>query len=281
MRLINVDTLALEEFHDKTQTPPYAVLSHTWGTQEVSFEDWRRVKRASRKKGYDKIIATCSQAKRDGLRYVWVDTNCINKTSSSELSEAINSMFDWYRGADVCYAYLDDVEDKADGDEWLEGNPFYDSFHRSRWFSRGWTLQELLAPKKLVCYSKGWTRLGTRHDLSYRISKVTKIDELFLYDTANLQIFTASIAKRMSWASSRRTTREEDMAYCLLGLFEVNMPLLYGEGRRAFVRLQEEIMKRSVDQSLFAWSFPTREDAWEHITQDKAPSIGLWLQQGR
>ncbi|KAK4135935.1 hypothetical protein BT67DRAFT_433312 [Trichocladium antarcticum] len=201
-----------------------------------------------RKTGYSKIAYACRQAERDGYHYVWVDTCCIDKRSSAEMSEAINSMFSWYQQAAVCYAYLEDVH----FDDYTEGyRTWQDQFGHSRWFARGWTLQELLAPRKVVFYAKGWRLLGTKSSLVKTIAKAARIDELTLLEP-NL-IRSASIAQRMSWAANRTTTRREDVAYSLLGILGVNMPILYGEGENAFLRLQEEIIKRSDDQSLFAW----------------------------
>lgn len=148
MRLINVRTLAIEQFFG-SNIPPYAILSHTWGTKEVTFQDWQDISFASSKSGYAKILGACEQAKRSNLDHIWVDTNCIDKTSSAELSEAINSMWAWYRDASVCYAYLADAPDTAPQ---MDSNgmftvEFEDPFWQSKWFTRGWTLQELLAPR--------------------------------------------------------------------------------------------------------------------------------------
>ncbi|KAH8807235.1 heterokaryon incompatibility protein-domain-containing protein [Xylogone sp. PMI_703] len=246
MRLLNANTLALETFFDK-EIPPYAILSHTWGNDEVTFQDIASAE-VSSKAGYQKIKYTCEQALRDGLRYAWDDTCCINKTSSAELSEAINSMFTWYARAKVCYAYLVDV----DHDSPVKLNR--SAFSKSLWFTRGWTLQELLAPSDFVFYSTSWQPLGTREELGQLISSITEINESYLSGKADFR--GASIAERMRWASKRNTTRIEDRAYCLLGIFGVNIPLIYGEGTKAFIRLQEEILKWSDDQSILAWNPP-------------------------
>ncbi|KAI8259463.1 hypothetical protein K4K53_003295 [Colletotrichum sp. SAR 10_77] len=162
-----------------------------------------------------------------------------------KLSEAINSMFDWYDKAEVCYAYLSGVSSTVDTSK-TDGD-----FAGCRWFTRGWTLQELLAPDDLIFFSDNWVKIGEKLTLSRPLSIITGIEEDILKGTKPIE--SASIAKRMSWASHRITTRPEDVAYCLMGLFGVNMPMLYGEGDKAFLRLQEEIMKQSDDQSLFAW----------------------------
>lgn len=181
---------------------------------------------------------------------------CIDKTSTAELSEAINSMFSWYKNAWVCYAYLSDVPDDAD----LSGHT--SSFALSRWFTRGWTLQELIASPDVIFYSVNWQSLGSKLGLCDLLTKITGIDEEVL-KYRNLE--STCVAKKMSWAANRKTTRIEDTAYCLLGIFDVSMPLLYGEGAKAFTRLQEEIMKVSDDQTLFAWDL---SDAPMNIDDD-------------
>ncbi|EUC43529.1 hypothetical protein COCMIDRAFT_50334, partial [Bipolaris oryzae ATCC 44560] len=237
MRLINCLTLELEEFFG-SNIPPYAILSHTWGNDEVTFLDLPLYTPATQARaGYQKIEFTCKQAISDNLEYAWVDTCCIDNRSSSELSEAINSMFAWYRVARRCYAYLSDVLEEGMDEQ----------FRTSRWFTRCWTLQELLAPIDVIFYNCNWHRLGRRSDHSELISGITGIDVDALrgrsarnYDNGD-PFGAHCVAKRMSWASQRDTTRTEDMTYCLLGIFNINMPLLYGEGDRAFHRLQEEI----------------------------------------
>ncbi|KAF8878275.1 hypothetical protein CPB84DRAFT_1794272, partial [Gymnopilus junonius] len=216
MRLINAKTMMVEDFWNKV--PVYAILSHTWGDEEALL---------------------------DGFTYVWVDTCCIDKTSSSELSEAINSMYKWYQEAEVCYAYLVDVsasENAFDVDS---------QFRRCKWFTRGWTLQELIAPLSLVFYDKKWMEIGTKSSLRKVITQVTNISKQVLLVNHSGEI---SIAARMLWAANRQTTRIEDMAYCLLGLFGINMPILYGEGQNAFTRLQREIIATSDDHTIFAWT---------------------------
>ncbi|KAK3317764.1 heterokaryon incompatibility protein-domain-containing protein [Cercophora scortea] len=237
MRLINATTLELDFFYGD-DIPRYAILSHTWGKEEVTFQDWQSLESAKTKAGFTKIEGACRQAIRDGLEYVWVDTNCIDKSSSSELSEAINSMFAWYRNSQRCYVHLADVTESP-----LE----------SRWFGRGWTLQELLAPGRCFFYGADWDFLGTKEALAPFISEATSIESKFILGTARID--SASISKRMSWVSKRKTTRTEDIAYCMLGIFNINMPMLYGEGTRAFLRLQEELIKISADQTIFCWEW--------------------------
>ncbi|KAI0839494.1 heterokaryon incompatibility protein-domain-containing protein [Hypoxylon sp. FL0890] len=241
MRLLNARTSEIHEFPNDDETPPYAILSHTWGEEECTFQHVSKPNVAFRRKGYTKIRFCCEQAVRDGLEWAWVDTCCIDKTNNAELSEAINSMFRWYKKAAICYAYLGDVRDAS-------------GLSESRWFTRGWTLQELIAPKDVRFYSADWDLLGSKIDLQDELQHITGIERSVLSTGAFDEI---CIAKRMSWAATRQTTRVEDLAYSLLGIFQVNMPLLYGEGKRSFIRLQEEIMKTSDDHTLFAWGIPS------------------------
>ncbi|KAI8721684.1 HET domain-containing protein [Fusarium sp. LHS14.1] len=237
MRLLHTTNLQLETFIGK-KTPGYAILSHTWGDDEVLFQDlesapvhdWRE------RRGASKVLGAAAQAASDGYTYIWIDTCCIDKSSSAELSEAINSMYAWYKRSRVCYAYLEDI---LIPDAKLLG--------LSRWFTRGWTLQELIAPSEVRFFTSSWEFLGSRDQLAKSISEITRIDRNVLKFGQQTQtpLEAYPIAQRMTWASGRTTTRTEDMAYCLLGLFQVNMPLLYGEGRKAFRRLQEEILRQS------------------------------------
>ena len=249
MKLLRLDNEAGDEFSlvefFGENVPPYSILSHTWSQDgsEVTYGEF--VDGTGKKKaGYNKIRSCGLQSAKKGLQYLWVDTCCIDKTSSAELSEAINSMFRWYQEAEICFAYLEDVPSDLRISEWSTAD--------IRWFSRGWTLQELLAPRQVEFYATDWSFHGTRSDHHHILSQMTGIHKEAL-DGRPLERF--SIAQRMSWASSRTTTRSEDLAYCLLGLFDVNIPLLYGEGGpKAFVRLQEGIMRKSDDHSLFAWT---------------------------
>lgn len=243
MRLLVTTTLKLVYFPDNA-VPQYAILSHIWGINEVMFEDFN-LGGFEGKAGYHKIQRSSEIAAQDRFSHIWIDTCCIDKSSSAELSESINSMYRYYKKANICYAYLEDVPFETPMRE--DGG-----FAASRWFTRGWTLQELIAPTKVVFLSTDWRNIGTKNSLDSVISRVTGIGQNVLTNANHLQ--EVSVAKRMSWAAKRETTREEDIAYCLLGIFDVNMPLHYGEGRKAFIRLQEEIMKESTDQSLFTWS---------------------------
>ena len=247
MRLLRTATIALSSFDGDDDIPPYAILSHTWGQGEVSFHDMltKAASELDSQAGYSKIRSCCALAAQEGYDYVWIDTCCIDKTSSAELSEAINSMFRWYQEAQVCYAYLADVGIFDNGPWSPDGGR---QFRESRWFTRGWTLQELLAPTHVVFYGRDWQEFGSKTMLKTQISLITAIQQDHMLD-----IRRASVAQKMSWASHRKTTRVEDIAYSLMGIFDVNMPLLYGEGKKAFTRLQHEIIKITDDESIFAW----------------------------
>ena len=234
-----LDTTSLKLRHFITNIPDYVILSHTWGMDEVGFDDIAQP-HAKDMAGFSKISQCCAQAVQAGFQWAWVDTCCIDKRSSAELSEAINSMYRWYWNAAICYAFISDVSGEDSTFQW------------SRWFRRGWTLQELLAPDTIEFYDSDWIFLGTKTSLIERIFAATKINKQCLLDRTAIK--NASIAAKFSWASSRVTTREEDKAYCLLGLVQVNMPMLYGEGRDAFYRLQLEIIKQNNDHTIFAWA---------------------------
>jgi len=253
MRLIDVQDYGLIDVNGPDDYP-YAILSHTWTTGEVSFDDLKDLDVARAKSGWSKIERTCALAQSHGIRYAWIDTCCIDKSSSAELTEAINTMFQWYKNAFKCYAYLSDLPVSQNG------NPASDrakeqlraDLGRCRWFSRGWTLQELIAPEIVEFYDSGWVYRGTKADLRFEIASITDIAKSVLSNSEELS--TIPVARKMSWAARRVTTRPEDAAYCLLGIFGVNLPLIYGEGARAFIRLQEAIAKSTNDLSLFAWS---------------------------
>ena len=324
MRLLDAWTLIydgeaeLVEFVDERSLPPYAILSHTWADEEVFFHDiafgpdheivpskasQRAQHRRSRtqsepsrplephvKAGWNKVLNTCLQACRDGFEYVWIDTCCIDKSSSAELSEAINSMYRWYEMAEVCYVHLDGCalcpavaaglvstklevlakkrRDKAVNRRDLKGSGTdfeiardaltldhctRNRLRRCRWFTRGWTLQELLAPPETQFFDQDWRFIARSRHIIPTLHSITQIPSTVLRREPSRPLNSFSIAQRMYWASKRSTTRIEDRAYCLLGLFDVSMPLLYGEGRRAFKRFQEEIAKVSSDHSIYAW----------------------------
>jgi hypothetical protein len=226
--------------HDGLKPPPYAILSHRWGDEEVTYDEVQELS-CRNKKGYQKVKWCGTRAKEDGYDYFWVDTCCINKTNNTEYAEAINSMFRWYKAAEICYAYLPDVN-----------GPHGKEFEDSEWFERGWTLQELVASRTVRFYDSQSRYLGDKESLGYRLAHITKVHQDVLRDST--KIFDYSIAERMSWMAKRITTRIEDMAYSMLGIFGIDdMPMMYGQGETAFRRLQERIMERSNDFSIFAW----------------------------
>ncbi|EIW51969.1 HET-domain-containing protein [Trametes versicolor FP-101664 SS1] len=255
---------------DDPESCSYAILSHTWRPAsaggEQSYDDVRKLQadicaalEAPKSRRFKvarpaslldhpdlsaKIKGICAVARKAGFDLVWIDSCCIDKSSSAELSEAINSMFEWYRLADICYVYLADVPEGATPATSL-------AFWQSRWHTRGWTLQELIAPKHIVFLSRSWHFLGTKMGLAATLEKVTGIDFALLVGRASLSTF--SVARRMSWAARRQTTRIEDKAYCLMGIFGIHMSPIYGEGQNSFARLQEEIIRNIPDQSIFAW----------------------------
>ncbi|KAI5997870.1 heterokaryon incompatibility protein-domain-containing protein [Pisolithus orientalis] len=266
IQLAEPKTKVLEQHDDKTAK--YAILSHRWG-KEIDYDEMTGLLKMDkqdrdavrRRDGYQKILKSCKQADDDGYEWLWIDTCCIDKRSSAELSEAINSMYRWYRNSQICYVYLNDVSEPAfpavqDFMRFPESNGW------PEWFSRGWTLQELIAPTKLKFFNKSWELIGTKEGLTSTLQDITRIPEEVLKDAQVLRSIDSSerprTAQIMAWAADRTTTRVEDRAYSLLGLFGVNMPMLYGEGSKAFQRLQLEIIRISSDHSIFAWN-PKRE----------------------
>lgn len=240
--------------------PPYTILSHP--------------------KLSDKIKGICMVAREAGYRLLWIDSCCIDKSSSAELSEAINSMFEWYRLSDVCYVYLADVPD--DDDPWKPGSEFM----QSRWHRRSWTLQELIAPAHVEFLTKTWRSLGTKFGLAFTLEAITGVD--FDVLTGHATVDSTSVARRMSWAAEREATRIEDTAYSLMGLFNIHMSPIYGEGMNAFLRLQEEIVRAIPDQSIFAWGssctlrpLPQSECCEDTFDDSKSPGLGLFASSPR
>jgi hypothetical protein len=243
MRLLHFQgdgELSLVEYVGK-DIPQYAILSHTWGAdqEEVNFRDI--IKHSGKSKtGYKKLHFCRKQAANDGLQFFWIDTCCIDKSSSAELSEAINSMFRWYHKAARCYAYLSDVSTGSSQNN--------QSIQQSRWFRRGWTLQELIAPTSVEFFSVEGYRLGDKQSLQQTLCEITGIPVKALQGSPLSQF---PVNERMSWAERRETKREEDAAYSLLGIFDIHMPLIYGEGReKAFSRLRREIEEVSSNVKL-------------------------------
>ncbi|KAL0958451.1 hypothetical protein HGRIS_000593 [Hohenbuehelia grisea] len=264
----------------------YAILSHRWGESELRYDDMNNSGAKAKIQACHKIKCFIARAKEYDCRYAWFDTACINKNSSSELEESIRSMFTWYRNAEVCIVHLEETE-----------TTLKISFGSDAWFDRGWTLQELLAPRRLKFYNRRWLPLQNARfdivrqdhsaqieddeeeeplpnniaigdDLKFRISYITGIN------ISELLRFRPGVDKSpvvMNWAASRRTTRPEDIAYCLLGLLDVSLSIAYGEGRdRAFYRLQVECIQRSTTRNLLAWHGARASLQHSMVTSDPA-----------
>jgi len=246
MRLIHVDTFELKQFNEPL--PSYGILSHTWQEEEIDYQIFTRatVEEIQSDHRYAKIRGCAHIARQQKLEYIWVDTCCIDKSSSAELQEAINSMFRWYERAVTCYVYLEDHEiGKL-------------NLSCTRWVTRGWTLQELIAPVAVLFYAEDWSLIGSKLGNDYDCAKATGIASDILRGSKKLD--EVSVAEKMSWAARRQCTRVEDSAYSLMGLFGIYMPMLYGEGESAFIRLQEEIVKTTFDMSIFAWTNQTSDE---------------------
>jgi hypothetical protein len=227
--------------------PPYAILSHTWTEgEEVTYNEVVAGK-GKNKPGYSKLRFCAEQAAADSYQYFWIDTCCINKADPVELSTAINSMYRWYQRAAKCYVYLSDVSIQVEGvDTQAFPITWAETFRQSRWFTRGWTLQELLAPPHVEFFSKEGGLLGSRISLEQEIHQVTTIPVRVLRGQS---VAEYSIKERMRWAATRTTKLKEDKVYCLLGIFGVFLPLIYGEGEEyATQRLEEEIARRQKGQ---------------------------------
>ena len=228
---------------DEDTMPPYAILSHTWGLEadEVTFDDLAS-NAGKDKPGYKKIRFCGEQARQDGLQYFWIDTCCIDKADKAEFSHAIRSMFRWYQNATKCYVYLSDVSiRKRKANTILTESTWEPALRSSRWFTRGWTLQELLAPSSVEFFSQEWKKLGDKISLKLQIYKITSIP-CDVLEGAPLSQF--SVNERLRWKEHRETKREEDGAYSLLGILDVDLAPVYGEGAAgAFRRLMDEIHK--------------------------------------
>ncbi|CDO68485.1 hypothetical protein BN946_scf184499.g10 [Trametes cinnabarina] len=250
MRLLNTHSGDLVSFHDPSEVK-YAILSHVWLEKESTFQDLERFHEEvpdatlEHKELSAKVKNCCKVARRQCYLWVWIDTCCIDKSSSAELSEAIASMYRWYQQADVSFAFLHDLKETVPS---LNAELVLE---RCKWFARGWTLQELIAPAEVVFYDSDWSVVGTKAGLARSVEYVTGVGVDILTHARPLR--AVSVAQRMSWASRRKTTRAEDRSYSLLGIFGVNIPIMYGEGSDAFYRLQEAILRDIPDQTIFAW----------------------------
>ncbi|KAI4679307.1 uncharacterized protein J4E84_008335 [Alternaria hordeiaustralica] len=270
--------------------PRYAILSHTWGEQEVTFDDLRSLGSmndvearneaiARKREGWDKIRFCAAQAKHDGIDHFWVDTCCIDKANNTELSEAINSMFRWYQNSQKCYVFLTDVKGKSSDETGEPSSRWKAAFKTSRWFTRGWTLQELLAPRLVEFFAADGAWLGDKESMEQVIHEVTRIP-IEALSGSDLSAFNVDV--RLSWALSRQTTREEDGAYCLLGIFDCHLPLIYGEGKEsAFKRLRKEIQGEERLRKISSWLLaPDPTINYHKAHEQRQANTGLWLLEG-
>ncbi|KAI4645433.1 uncharacterized protein J4E78_009343 [Alternaria triticimaculans] len=264
------------------EIPPYAILSHTWGDEEVVFDDVKSSGvqdiATDKKGGWDKIRFCARQAKLHGLEHFWVDTCCIDKANNTELTEAINSMFRWYQNANKCYVYLPDVEGKSSMEEGRPSSAWKAAFRASRWFTRGWTLQELIAPRSVEFFSRDGTRLGDKESLEQTIHEVTKLP---LEALSGREMSKFGFDERFSWAQDRQTTREEDGAYCLLGILGCSLPPIYGEGKeKAMKRLKKEVQGEERLIKIRSWlSAPDPSINYQKAHNQRQTGTGLWLLQ--
>ncbi|EIW79065.1 HET-domain-containing protein, partial [Coniophora puteana RWD-64-598 SS2] len=228
----------------------YAILSHRWSDDELSYQDFGRERPGGFEQsiGWTKIVRFCTEAARQGVCFAWIDTCCIDKTSSAELDESIRSMFKWYQNSTLCIIHLDQttsLEDMA-GDEW---------------FRRGWTLQEILASGRVQFFNRNWHCIAPSPEsdtglVSFRkaLEVVSQVTGIPVSDLRRFRPSPRDVDERMTWAANREVTREEDTAYCLMGIFDVSIPIAYGEGLdRAFCRLVEAIMAAGGDPSVLNW----------------------------
>lgn len=271
----------------------FAVFSHRWGNGEPSFNDLpsKRLQVSRRTTpsgpGYQKLLKFCEKARTDyGCEYVWADTCCINKESSAELEEAILSMGVWYSEAGVCIVHLGNSTTLED-------------FMEEPWFTRGWTLEELLLPRKIRFYGKNWSPIcpvaaeGRREERATKDSRdeqrvndkenesvVTAIAKVTSIPEADIRNFVPSctrVSEKMRWAAQRTTSRIEDMAYSLLGLFDVSMPIAYGDGARAFYKLMSTIAEQCTEPDFFAWA--GKPSRWSLALPSSPQCYGLKVTQ--
>ena len=271
MNLLKTDTYELVHIDRHRPIPRYAILSHRWEPSEITYNVIATLKPSAltvlRNPSFPslppslhasaaKIRGACAIALQQRLMYIWIDTCCIDKTKSEELRYALSMMFRWYRSAAVCYTYFNDITFDKPSEKMFKSDRADRRGQPSEWFERGWTLQELLAPQKMQFYDKRWKYMGTRHELASLVGEIAGIHFEYLNGERNLS--EASCATKMSWMAGRVTSLVEDVAYSLIGLFDVDLLPIYGEGTKAFIRLQEAIMHEfgRFDESLFAWKRP-------------------------
>ncbi|KAI1362930.1 hypothetical protein F5Y08DRAFT_310702 [Xylaria arbuscula] len=284
MRLLDTTTFELRNGEQGSfRQEGYAILSHRWVGLEITFDELknhtaelRTGERPLSSPQADKVRGACDAARHQGIKWMWIDTCCINKNSSTEESESINFMFKWYRESKLCITYLADVRRDARYPS-TSASIFKRIYSEepSEWFSRGWTLQELLAPQHMQFFDMDWAYMGTKMELAGALSSVTGISMRYLTGAENFR--EACIAVKMSWMATRTTTREEDMAYSMLGVFGITMTPQYGEGQGAFMRLQEILMTTYLfDESLFAWTMPEPNSGGRHGVRNDKFASGEW-----
>jgi tetratricopeptide (TPR) repeat protein len=253
MRLLHSDALGrllLTDFRGKP-IPPYAILSHRWSDSETLIEDISNENYKEKEEGYRKLKFCAERAAQDGLQYFWIDTCCIDRWDNNERSKAINSMFQWYRNAARCYVFLSDVSLSTATDP-VQRSDWEAPFRASAWFTRGWTLQELIAPVSVEFFSREGQRLGDKTSLEQLLHEITDIPLAALH---NCPLEQFSTSERQQWAKNRITKEEEDVVYCLLGLLGVSMPTTYGEGKEsASRRLEAEIQGAGGAPSIIPFS---------------------------
>jgi tetratricopeptide (TPR) repeat protein len=253
MRLLHFDMLGrliLTDFRGKP-TPPYAILSHRWSDSEILIEHISNGAYKEKEEGYQKLQFCAERAARDELQYFWIDTCCIDRWNNNERSKAINSMFQWYRNATRCYVFLSDVSVSTETEP-IQRSDWEASFRNSAWFTRGWTLQELIAPVSVEFFSRGGHCLGDKASLEQLLCDISSIP---LAALRNCPLDQFSTSERMHWAENRTTTEQEDIVYCLLGILGISMPVTYGEGQEnARRRLQAEIEAAGSAPSIIPFS---------------------------
>ncbi|EXJ92796.1 hypothetical protein A1O3_01349 [Capronia epimyces CBS 606.96] len=271
-RLLHTKTYRLhfDDDPEYKKDPRYAILSHRWLSKEITFDKIEHARLEDNDVESPvklKVKGACAKAQEHKIQWLWIDSICINKANSVEDQKAITSMFTWYRRASVCYTYLSDVvvpATKAKAVYDVGRGPCPCPFWRaedpskpSEWFERGWCLQELLAPNQMEFYDRNWTKMGTRAELAEAIAAITRIKPEYL--TGEEDFRKASIAAKMSWMAGRKTSVHEDMAYSMVGIFDItSMATGVSDGMKAFFRLQKEIINTSVlaDETIFAWKAP-------------------------
>ncbi|KAI1469651.1 uncharacterized protein F4812DRAFT_419831 [Daldinia caldariorum] len=260
MWLLNTETLTLKYFNEaQLKGLSFAILSHTWGSDEILFHEVQGDRAALQDRaGWKKLTSFCKTALAYGFGHGWMDTCCIDKRNSADVTEAINSAYMYYYDSGACFIHLEDVHKYADeatgssGRAEVTRDQLLARVRTTRWIRRGWTLQEFIAPKRRYFFASDWSDIEDGDNLLDALAESTRISIDLLKDRDLLDGFCT--AERMKWASRRETTRAEDVAYCLMGMFKVNMPVLYGEGaQNAFRRLQREIMQFSFDMTIFVW----------------------------